>query len=207
MLPSPSSSLSSFRDYYQHTSENSDYMASDEEYLSVGLRNFKLVKLFSKCEWKIKQRNYWLVFLAFKKITSRPRRTFRKKVAEEMLKSVLSKLSSKESKLVVKQQYLHELLDNMQRERQREIDKMVKFGLKFIKRNYLNLALSISKFKHSKERNIRTVAVNQEKARYVRRVSKITLYFLFRNISLTRLSIIFQYIKGAHTLRQWRSSN
>lgn len=68
MFPSPRSSLSSFRDYYQHSSENSAWENKLEDSIDIGFRNFQVSKLLEKIDLRMHHKLYWNLFYSFKRI-------------------------------------------------------------------------------------------------------------------------------------------
>lgn len=117
MLPSPASSLSSFRDYYRHTSEGSDDVPSNEELILQGLMNFKIVKVFAKLNWKISQETYWNRFYAFKKIKRQYSRADSQAKAKVLFGKLLKKRAYKQSKLIIQANCLRQIWDNVRHER------------------------------------------------------------------------------------------
>ena len=98
MLPSPTSSLSSFRDYYRHTSEASEELLTSDQFIDQGIRNFKITKVFTKVNWRIEQERFWALFYCFKKMVGR---TGAKRNAMAALLKVLKRKEKCESKGVV----------------------------------------------------------------------------------------------------------
>ncbi len=112
MQSSPNSSLSSFRDYYHHTSEYSEEGMTSEEFITKGIKNFKISKVFTRLNWKINQHLYWALFLAFKKIRGpQPSRTKR---AGEIVINILRRQRRKEEAIIVKSDCLRELWRNVE---------------------------------------------------------------------------------------------
>lgn len=98
MIPSPTSSLSSFRDYYRQSSEASEEMPTSDQFINQGIRNFKITKVFTKLNWKIEQERYWAMFFCFKKMS---RKIAVKRNAMAALLKVLKRKEKSESKVAV----------------------------------------------------------------------------------------------------------
>lgn len=140
MLPSPASSLSSFRDYYRHTSEAEDEL-TQEELLRQGLANFKIVKVFTKLNWKISQEIHWTCFHAFRKIKAHFSRADTRARATVLFARLIKKSAHRESTLTIQVHCLHELLENVKEKRRLELNRLMNFGMRFMKKNYINAAL------------------------------------------------------------------
>ena len=91
MLPSPKSSLSSFRDYYQHSSENTPLGNKFEDSIDIGFRNFQVSKLLEKLDLGMQRKLYWSVFYSFRKIHMRNTFGQRRMVAAQKLRVVLAR--------------------------------------------------------------------------------------------------------------------
>lgn len=117
MLPSPSSSLSSFRDYYHHTSEATE--ESQEQLIQQGLINFKIAKVFTRLSWKVRQEMYWACSLAFSAIKAQHSRKGRRVAANRLFAHLLKKRAFKESKKGLQVEYLGALMDNVKEKRRK----------------------------------------------------------------------------------------
>lgn len=82
--------------------------------ITVGLRNFKLVKLLVKLNKKINKNNYWLMFEAFRKINKNNNALEKRLIAQKTFKKILQNIVNKDSKLTIKCNYTHFLLEYMQ---------------------------------------------------------------------------------------------
>lgn len=61
----------------------------------MGYRNFKVSKIFSRLRWKIKEKQYWILFDAFKKLAFRKSTSDLSIVRQIKLSNILSNLAKK----------------------------------------------------------------------------------------------------------------
>jgi len=85
--------------------------------------------------------------------------------------------------------------------------KILLFGLRFIKRNYINFVTTYRQFNVNQNKDQKENAISKDKAKYLRRLSKATLSIFLRNIIQLKLSIVFLLMKGAYALRISKVSN
>jgi hypothetical protein len=201
MLPSPASSLSSFRDYYRHTSEASDDGPSNEELILQGLANFTIVKVFTKLNRRLAQQNHWACFYAFRKMRAVHSRTDNLARATALFGRLLRKRAHRDSKLVLQADCLKELLENVRKARTLELARLMNFGMRFMKKNYINAAICYQKVIDRFKTPPRKQKVSAERAKYILKLSKAVLCIVVRNILDKKMFKFLRDIRHGQQLR------
>ena len=195
MLPSPASSLSSFRDYYRHTSEGSDDVASSQELILQGLMNFKIVKVFAKLNLKISQEEYWNCFYAFEKIRRLYSRADSHAKAKLLFGKLLKMRAYKQSKLITQVSCVSHIWDNVRHARGLQLAKLMHFGMKLMKKNYINAAICFQKMMDQSQISQKKTKMSTYKLRKIHKLSKAVLCIVLRNIINKKLFKLLKDIK------------
>lgn len=110
MLFSPQSDLSSFRDYYQNSTEREKLQLEKEESLALGIHNFKMSKAFHRLEWKIQRTQEYNLMFAFKKMAAKITLADLLVVRKIKFRGLMEKLRRKNAKNCQKRETLYHWL-------------------------------------------------------------------------------------------------
>ena len=110
MLRSERSSLSSFRDYYDHSSSRLD-RSEEEELIIVGLRHFLVRKVMRRIDRSLSSAQHWLKAYAFRLLHKKESRDEKRIRARSALQSVMAKMEAKGSQIGIASHSLHIMLE------------------------------------------------------------------------------------------------